>query len=390
MKKAKLLSLVGVLLLVLFAVSACGGEGGEAQETIKIGVNYELSGEVASFGSHTVNGIQLAFEEINAAGGVLGKQIEPIVLDNKGVAEEATSVATNLIVNQGAVVHLGAATTGATLAAIPVAMESQVPLLTTSATALPVTVDPLTGETRDYVFRICFIDPWQGQVGARFAYQDLGVRKAAVYFDNTNDYSKGLAQSFIDEFETLGGEIVGSEGYGTGDQEFRPTLNNFKNSGAELIYIPGYYQKVGLIVRQAREIGLDVPLLGGDGWDAPELIEVAGAENLNDAYFTNHYSFQDPAEKVQAFVEAYQAKYGEIPDSFSALGYDAAYLIADAINRAGVAEPEAIKDALAATTDFDAVTGKLSFDEQHNPVKEIAIIELVNGEQKLITKIAPE
>lgn len=390
MKKAKFLSLVGVLLLVLFAVSACGGEGGEAQETIKIGVNYELSGEVASFGSHTVNGIQLAFEEINAAGGVLGRQIEPIVLDNKGVAEEATSVATNLIVNQGAVVHLGAATTGATLAAIPVAMESQVPLLTTSATALPVTVDPLTGETRDYVFRICFIDPWQGQVGARFAYQDLGVRKAAVYFDNTNDYSKGLAQSFIDEFETLGGEIVGSEGYGTGDQEFRPTLNNFKNSGAELIYIPGYYQKVGLIVRQAREIGLDVPLLGGDGWDAPELIEVAGAENLNNAYFTNHYSFQDPAEKVQAFVEAYQAKYGEIPDSFSALGYDAAYLIADAINRAGVAEPEAIKDALAATTDFDAVTGKLSFDEQHNPVKEIAIIELVDGEQKLITKIAPE
>lgn len=390
MKKAKLLSLAGVLLLVLFAVSACGGEGGEAQETIKIGVNYELSGEVASFGSHTVNGIQLAFEEINAAGGVLGKQIEPIVLDNKGVAEEATSVATNLIVNQGAVVHLGAATTGATLAAIPVAMESKVPLLTTSATALPVTVDPLTGETRDYVFRICFIDPWQGQVGARFAYQDLGVRKAAVYFDNTNDYSKGLAQSFMDEFETLGGEIVGSEGYGTGDQEFRPTLNNFKNSGAELIYIPGYYQKVGLIVRQAREIGLDVPLLGGDGWDAPELLEVAGAENLNDAYFTNHYSFQDPAEKVQAFVEAYQAKYGEIPDSFSALGYDAAYLIADAITRAGVAEPEAIKDALAATTDFDAVTGKLSFDEQHNPVKEIAIIELVNGEQKLITKIAPE
>ena len=390
MKKAKLLSLAGVLLLVLFAVSACGGEGGEAQETIKIGVNYELSGEVASFGSHTVNGIQLAFEEINAAGGVLGKQIEPIVLDNKGVAEEATSVATNLIVNQGAVVHLGAATTGATLAAIPVAMESKVPLLTTSATALPVTVDPLTGETRDYVFRICFIDPWQGQVGARFAYQDLGVRKAAVYFDNTNDYSKGLAQSFMDEFEALGGQIVGSEGYGTGDQEFRPTLNNFKNSGAELIYIPGYYQKVGLIVRQAREIGLDVPLLGGDGWDAPELLEVAGAENLNDAYFTNHYSFQDPAEKVQAFVEAYQAKYGEIPDSFSALGYDAAYLIADAITRAGVAEPEAIKDALAATTDFDAVTGKLSFDEQHNPVKEIAIIELVNGEQKLITKIAPE
>jgi len=390
MKKAKLLSLVGVLLLVLFAVSACGGEGGEAQETIKIGVNYELSGEVASFGSHTVNGIQLAFEEINAAGGVLGKQIEPIVLDNKGVAEEATSVATNLIVNQGAVVHLGAATTGATLAAIPVAMESQVPLLTTSATALPVTVDPLTGETRDYVFRICFIDPWQGEVGARFAYQDLGVRKAAVYFDNTNDYSKGLAQSFMDEFEALGGQIVGSEGYGTGDQEFRPTLNNFKNSGAELIYIPGYYQKVGLIVRQAREIGLDVPLLGGDGWDAPELLEVAGAENLNNAYFTNHYSFQDPAEKVQAFVEAYQAKYGEIPDSFSALGYDAAYLIADAISRAGVAEPEAIKDALAATTDFDAVTGKLSFDEQHNPVKEIAIIELVDGEQKLITKIAPE
>jgi branched-chain amino acid transport system substrate-binding protein len=185
------------------------------------------------------------------------------------------------------------------------------------------------------------------------------------------------------------GTIVAEEGYGKDDEDFRPTLTSFINAGADVVYVPGYYQKVGKIVAQGRELGIDVPFLGADGWDSPDLIKIAGAENLNNCFFTNHYSSKDPSEKVQNFVKAYKEKYGTEPGSFAALGYDAAYLVADAIERAGSTEPEDIKNALAETKDFEAVTGTLSFDENHNPIKEIAIIELVNGEQTLKTKIAP-
>lgn len=358
-------------------------------EPIKIGVNYELSGAVATFGQHTVNGIQLAIDEINAAGGVLDRQIEPIILDNKSEGAESTSVATKLITSEKVVAHLGAATTGDTLAAVPVATQYKVPLLTTSATNPKVTVDE-EGNTREYIFRTCFIDPPQGIVGAEFAYNDLGAKKAAIYYDNTNDYSKGLAEVFKEEFAKLGGEIVAEEAFSNQDQDFRPVLTKFKQAGVEVVYVPGYYQQVGLIINQGREAGLEVPFLGADGWDSPKLVEIAGKEALNNTFFTNHYSYSDPAEKVQTFVAAYKAEYGDVPTSFAALGYDAAKLIVDAIERAGSAEPEAIKDALAATKDFDAVTGKLTFDDKHNPIKEIAIIEMVDGEQTLKTKKAPK
>ena len=285
--------------------------------------------------------------------------------------------------------HLGPATTGATLAVVPVATQYKVPLLTTSATHPDVTVDPQSGAVRDYVFRVCFIDPPQGIVGAAFAYNDLGARKAAIYYDNTNDYSKGLYRVFKEEFTKLGGTIVAEEGYVKEDQEFRPTLTKFRDAGVDVVYLPGYYQKAALIISQAREIGLDVPFVGADGFDSPDLVAIAGAENLKNVFFTNHYSSQDPSEKVQSFVQAYKAKYGDMPDSFAALGYDAAYLVADAINRAGSADPEAIRNALAETKNFEAVTGTMSFDENHNPLKEIAIIEMVDGEQTLRTKIAP-
>lgn len=359
-------------------------------EPIKIGVNYELSGAVATYGSNTRDGIMMAFEEINAAGGVLGgRLIDPIVLDNKSDDAEATSVATRLISNEKVVAHLGPATTGATLAAEPVATGNKIPLLTTSATALNVTVDD-QGNVRDYIYRICFTDPPQAIVGADFIYNDLSGQKAAIYYDNGNDYSKGLYEVFKEEFTRLGGTVVAEEGYVSTDQEFRPTLTKFRNAGVDAVYLPGYYQTAALIVSQAREIGLDVPFVGADGWDSPDLLEIAGAENLNNTFFTNHYSSQDTDPKVQSFVQAYTEKYGSAPDSFAALGYDAAYLIADAIERAGSAEPEAIKNALADTGHFEAVTGTMSFDEQHNPIKEIAIIEMEDGKQVLKTKIAPK
>ncbi|NLK00395.1 MAG: ABC transporter substrate-binding protein [Clostridia bacterium] len=391
---SRLLILLLVSLLTVGLAVGCGG-GGDQQGTddgdgpIKIGVNYELSGDTATFGSLSRDGAMLAFEEINAAGGVLGRQIEPIVRDNRGILDESMSVATKLITEEDILVHLGAATTGCVLAAAPIATQYQIPLVTTSATHPDVTVDPETNEVRDYIFRICFIDPPQAIVGADFAFNDLEVKEAAIYFDNTNDYSKGLAKEFKEHFEAHGGTIVASEGFGKDDEDFRPTLTSFSQKGAGLIYVPAYYQKVGKIVSQARELGIDVPMLGADGWDAPEVVEIAGSENLNNTFFTNHYSSSDESEKVQSFVKAYKEKYGSEPGSFSALGYDAAYLIADAIERAGAADPEAIREALEKTADFDAVTGKLTFDEKHNPIKEIAIIEMIDGKQILKTKKAP-
>lgn len=406
MKITKWLIMVVLLTFVAGIAMGCGGGGQTSQpapssegtqseasggEPIKVGVNYELSGGVATYGTHAKNGIELAIEEINAAGGVLGgRMLQPIILDNKSDNAESLSVATRLIADEGVVAHLGPATTGNTLAAIPVAMEYKVPLLTTSATNPDVTVDPQTGQTREYIFRTCFIDPPQAIVAADFIFNELGLKKAAVYYDNTNDYSKGLSKVFKDEFEKLGGTVVAEEGYVDTDKEFRPTLTKFRDAGAEVVYLPGYYQQAALIVSQARELGLNVPFVGADGWDSPDLVKIAGAEALNNTFFTNHYSSQDPSPKVQKFVEAYKAKYGDAPDSFAALGYDAAYLLADAINRAGSADPEAIKNALAATKDFEAVTGTMSFDEFHNPVKEIAIIEMVDGNQVLKTKIAPK
>jgi branched-chain amino acid transport system substrate-binding protein len=262
-------------------------------------------------------------------------------------------------------------------------------LLTTSATNPKITVDD-NGNVREYIFRVCFIDPPQGIVGADFAYNTLQARTAALFKDTNNDYSKGLAENFKQSFEALGGKIVGEEGYLEGDKDFKAALTKIKGKNPDLIYVPGYYSEVGPLVKQARDLGITAPFLGADGWDSPELLTMAGPEALQNTYFTNHYSSQDPDPAIQKFVEAYKAKYNAVPDSFAALGYDAAYLLVDAIKRAGAAEPEKIKDALAQTTDFPGVTGKLTFDSSHNPIKQIAIIEMVDGNQVLKTKLQPQ
>ena len=388
----KALVLIMVLLLSMGMLAGCGGGGEEeaaSGDTIKVGINYALSGEVATYGSHTRDGVMLAFEEINAAGGILGKQIEPLERDNQGKLDEAVSVATKLITEDKIVAHMGPVTSGPTLAVVPIATQYKIPLLTASATAPEVTVDKETGEVRNYIFRTCFTDPPQAIVGADFAINDLKAKNAAIYFDNTSDYSKGLAKEFKTKFEALGGKIVAEEGYGKDDDDFRPTLTNFNKAGVEIIYVPGYYAKVAKIVSQGRELGITAPFMGADGWDSPDLVAIGGAENLNNTFFTNHYSAKDPSEKVQSFVKAYKAKYDVIPDSFAALGYDTAYLLADAIERAGSTDADAIIKALAETKDFAAVTGTLSFDKNHNPIKEISVIEMKDGEQTLRTKIAP-
>lgn len=395
-RKIALLTLA--LILAVALVAGCGqnksgsgqqGAAGGSGDTISIGVNYELSGDVATYGTNSKDAILLAFEEINQKGGVLGgKKINPIVLDNGGKREEAMSAAAKLITENKVVALLGPATSGATMAASSMATEYKVPIISPSATSPDVTVDPQTKKVRDYVFRVCFIDPTQAIVGAQFAAKDLGAKKAAILYSNSDEYSKGLYQVFKEEFPKDGGQIVAEESFNSGDQDFRPALTRVKNAGADLIYVPAYYGDVGKIVNQARELGIKAPMLGADGWDSPKLAEYAGgAANLNNTYFTNHYAASDPNPRLQAFIKAFKAKYNKEPDAFAALAYDTAYLLADAINRAGSADPEAIRNALASTKDFDGITSKITIDQNHNPVKDVAIIAMVDGKQTLKKKI---
>ncbi len=382
MRIRRKVSMVVLMLFVLSIVAGCsqGGDNGSAQQgdTIKVGINTELSGAVASYGTNAANGALLAIEEINAAGGVLGKQLEPLQRDCKSVADEAMSVSAALV-GEGIVAQIGPLTSGNVAGSTRVMMENQIPLLAPAATAVNVTVDEKTNKVRDFIFRVCYLDSDQGRRMANFALEDLGVKTAAIYGSTSDDYATGLAKYFKEEFTSKGGTIVAEEGFVNGDKDFRATLTKIKNANPEFIYVPGYYTEVAVLIKQAREMGITCPIGGGDGWDSPDMVSVAGAEALNNTFFTNHYSVEDPDPAIQKFVEAYKAKYNKLPDSFAALGYDAARLLADAIERAGEADPIKIKEALEATKDFPGITGKMSMDENHNPVKNIVVIEYKDG-----------
>ncbi len=383
------LATVFIFAAALF-LSGCGQGKATApeKEKIKIGINYELSGQVATYGTSCKNGVVLAFEEANKAGGVLGRQIEWIIRDNKSDQAESTNVTTQLV-SLGVVAVIGPATTGDVMAAEPVVTSNKIPLLTTSATAPVVTFDEKTNKVRDYIFRVCIIDPDQAMAMADFVWNTLKLKKGAIMMDTGNDYSKGLAKNFREFFTAKGGQIVAEEGFINTDTVFKPQLTRIWARKPDFIYVPAYYNQVGLIVRQARELGINVPFLGADGWDSPELVNIAGAAALNNTYFTNHYSSQDPSPAVQAFVKSYKEKYGTEPDSFAALGYDAGRLMLEAIKKAGSPEPEKIRKALEEIKDFPGITGKLSFDAKHNPVKEVAIIKMVDGKQSLVAKVVP-
>lgn len=388
--------LVGAFLsLSLFAgvLAGCNnstetGSNGEKAETIKIGANLELSGGTASFGQSVAEGLQLAIDEINKKGVLGGKQIEIIKADNKSDAAEATNGSIKLVNQDQVVAVVGAATSTNTLAQVQIAQDNKIPLVSPTATNPTVTFNK--GQLNDYVFRTCFIDPFQGTVAANFATKELGVKTAAVYVDSASDYSKGLAAAFVKSFKANGGEIVAEEAYVAKDTDFRATLTRIKAAKPEFVFLPGYYEEVGLILKQAREAGITVPFMGGDGWDSPKVVEIAGAKALNNTFITNHYSPQDKDEKIQGFVKAFKAKYkGKTPDAFAALGYDTGYYVADAIERAGEANPEKIRDALESVKDLSLVSGNLVLDDHHDPIKSATILEYVNGEQIFKTKINP-
>lgn len=380
--------IVSIMLMAVMAVTllaGCGGPAANANE-IKIGINYELSGGVATYGQSSVEGIEMAIEEINAAGGINGKKIVPVKYDTKSEPAEATTLATKLMTQDKVVAVMGPATSGSFKATIPVAIKNKVPVASGSATADDVTVD--ANGVKEYAFRICFSDSYQGEVMATYAKENLSKTKAVIIMDSSSDYAKGLAASFKNVFTAAGGTIVAEEAYLDGDTDFNAVITSIKSKDFDVIFIPGYYEEVGLIIKQARAQGIDAPVLGADGFDSPELINLAGADALNDVYFSNHYSSLDKDPLVIKFIEDFKAKYGKEPDAFNALGYDLAKFVADGIGRAQKLEGESVKDALEATKDFVGVTGSFSVDENHNPVKSIVVIGLKDGVQDTSEKVS--
>ena len=370
--------------------SSSSGSGNSASgDVIKIGANLELSGAVATYGASINDGAKLAIEEINAAGGIDGKKIEYIPVDNKSETAEATSAAIRLAEQEKVVAMLAPATSGNSVATVQIANKHKVPMVTGSGTAPNVTVND-DGSVNEYAFRTCFIDPFQGTVAANFATNELGAKNVAIYADNASEYAKGLAASFKETVEANGGTVVIEEAYVAKDVDFKSTLTNIKSKNPDFIFIPGYYEEVGLIVKQARELGIDVPLMGADGWDSPTLVELAGADALNNTYITNHYSSEDPDATIQKFVEAFKAKNNEAPNAFHALGYDSIYFIVDAIKRVdGDITGEAIQKQLASTKDLSLITGTFTVDENHNPVKSATVLEFVDGKQQFNSKVNP-
>jgi len=387
--KKKLSLMLAVMLMVLSFAGCKKSESAKDSNTIKVGLDYELSGAVATYGQSLVAGIELAFEEINKNGGVLGKQIETVKADNKSDTAESANVASKLATRDKVVAILGPATSGNTKAAAPIAIQNKVPLISASATADDVTVDS-NGKVREYVFKTCFSDSFQGVIMAQFAAGDMAKKNAALLVDSTSDYSKGLAKNFKETFTKAGGTVITEQAYQAKDTDFKAVLTKIKGSNPDVIYLPGYYEEVGLIVKQARSLGLNVPILGGDGYESPKLVELAGKTALNEVYFTNHYSSKDTTPEVTKFKTAFKTKYGKEPDAFNALGYDLAYFLADGLKRAGVADPLKLKDALASTKDFKGITGTISIDANHNPVKSITILQEKDGEPVFLKKLEPQ
>lgn len=384
-----------LLLIALLALGACekkegtragnrlasGGGSADAAE-ILFGEVSSLTGPEATFGRSQSQGIALAVKEINEAGGVLGRPIRVITYDNQGRPTESAAAANRLIVRDRVHVLLGEVASSRSLAMAPIAEEHRVPMIT------PASTNPGVTQDKDWVFRVCFIDPFQGLVMAKFAREELEISRVAVLRDVRNDYSVGLANFFVKAFEEMGGQIAGDQSYSAGDIDFRSQLTEIRANRPEAIYVPGYYTDVGLIARQARELGLEVPLMGGDGWDSSKLFEIGG-EALDGSFFSNHYSFENPDPVVQTFIQKYKEAYGQVPDALAALGYDAARLAADAIERVGSLERTAIRYALATTRDFPGVTGTITIDENHNSVKPAAILRIQDGRATFASTIEP-
>ena len=375
--KKKFITVLLTVLSVSLILAGCSQKTTE----IKIGGVGPVSGEAATFGQSTKEGYELAVEEWNKAGGLLGNQIKLIFQDDKGDPTEAATVWTKLISQDKVAAIVGTFMSKCSLAGAPISQANKVPMIS------PTSTNPKVTEVGEYIFRACFIDPFQGAVGAKFAYENLNARTAACIFDVGNDYTKGLSEFFRDKFIELGGKIVAFEAHATGATDFKAQLTKIIAAKPDVIYISDYYNDVALIAKQARELGYTGPLVGGDGWDSPDLVKIGG-KAVENGYFTNHFSKDDPSPQVQEFVKKYEAKFGKTPDALAALAYDAMVIMLDAIKRAGSTDPEKIRAALAATN-IQVVSGMISFDKNRNPIKSAVIIAIKDGQQVYQTTVNP-
>ena len=379
-----------VILLIVLALTALAPSCASQQKittdhaTVNIGFFGDLTGPTFNFGLSAKNGVLMAADEINQAGGINGRPIDIVIEDDKGSPEEAAQVTGKLIDRYKVVAIIGAGASGNSLAAAPKAQSARVPLIAPSST------NPAVTQVGDYIFRACFIDAFQGEVMAKFAVNTLNAKRAAIMLDFNSPYSRGLTDFFEFSFAKLGGEIVVKQSYSQGDPDYRGQLSAIKAANPDVIYIPGYYGDVAIIAKQARQLGLTVPLLGADGWDAPELWELGG-DALNGSYISNHYSADDPSETIQKFVHSYRQRYGNLtPDAHAALAYDALRFLVEAIARAGTTEGPKLRDALAETKNFAGVTGIISMDRDRNAVKPAVILKLEDTRYIYQETIQPE
>lgn len=391
MKTKKIFTYLFVVLMSLTLIAGCSPQAPTTPdaESVIIGGNFELTGGVAEFGKKGENGAKLAIKEANEAGGVLGMQIEYVGADNKSEAGESTAATTKLATQDNVIGIIGPMTSGNTLAAIPVVTEYSIPLVTPTGTNSTLTVTE-AGALNDWVFRACFIDPFQGEVAANFAMDTLGSTKAALVIDQKGDYAKGLAKSFEETFLNAGMEIVASEQYVAGqDTDFRSILTNIKQKDPDIIFIPGYYNEVGMIIKQARDANIDVAMLGGDGWGTGPIVDIAGKDAMNNTYYVDHVAADDPA--LAEFAAAFKAEYNQEADSFAALGYDAAKLLIAAIEEAGSTDKEAIRVALETMSGFPGISGEINVDPAtHNPQKSASILKFVDGEKVFAVRVDPK
>lgn len=386
----KLLSVLAAGAVLMGALTGCGGGSkGADGDTIKVGGLLEMTGGSASFGISGKNGIDLALKKINEKGVLGGKKLSLVVADTKSEASEATNGMQKLISQDKVVAVIGPNQSSAVIASGAINNGAKVVDITPMGTNPDVTVDPKTKQVKPYSFRTCFIDPFQGTVMASFASNELKVKRAAIYIDNTSDYAKGLAQFFKENFVKNGGQVVIEEAYLQKDTDFKSTLTKIKAAKPDFIYIPGYYQEVGLIVKQAREMGINVPMAGGDGWDSAKLPEIAGKAALENTFFSSLYSPDDTSDLNKEFVAEYKKAYNTNPDVFAALAYDSALLVAKAIEDAGSTDPAKIAEAMAKIKGFKGVSGEVTFNEEHNPIKSAVIIEHKDGKQTFKTKVNP-
>jgi len=370
------------ILVIISLLALAGCKPASAENEILVGEYASMTGTAAAFGTSTHKGLSLAVDEINASGGILGKKIRLITEDDQSKPEEAATAVTKLISRDNVVAIVGEAASSRSLAAAPICQSNGVPMISPSST------NPRVTQVGDCIFRICFIDPFQGRVCANFAYNSLGVRKAAILKDVRNEYSIGLSEFFTNRFKELGGTVVGEQAYSEGDNDFKAQLTALKALSPEVIFVPGYYTESALIVKQGRELNIAVPFLGGDGWDSGKLLEIGGSA-MENTFFCTHYSAMDTSAVIQNYVNKFRTRYSETPDVNGVLGYDAGKLLADAIRRAGTTEGPKLRDAIASTKHYQGVTGDITIDPNRNATKPAVVLAIREGKLTYKESVQP-